>query len=105
MFLIPEPQPPLTECYMDCWLIVGGTAAVLTTFGFVPQILKMARTGSIRDISPLTFVQFLAGVSLWALYGAHIGDPVVISANLVTFGTLVVALALYLYLRYRKGGA
>jgi len=89
---------------MDTWLIVGGAAALLTTFGFVPQVLKMYRTRAVEDISPLTFVQFMAGVSLWALYGAHIGDPIVLLANVVTLGTLVVAIALYLHLGRRQGG-
>ncbi|MCQ8894656.1 MAG: SemiSWEET family transporter [Methanolinea sp.] len=90
---------------MDPWLLVGGVAALLTTFGFVPQILKMYRTGSVEDISPLTFFQFMAGVSLWTLYGVHIGDPIVIFANFVTLGTLVAALCLYIRLRPRAGGA
>lgn len=77
---------------------------MLTTFGFVPQILKMVRTRSVDDVSPLTFVQFMAGVSLWALYGVHIGDVIVLLANIVTFGTLVVAVSLYFYLRPRKEG-
>ncbi|HOS82538.1 MAG TPA: SemiSWEET family transporter [Methanolinea sp.] len=89
---------------MDLWFIVGGIAAMLTTFGFVPQIHKMIRTRSVDDVSPLTFVQFMAGVSLWALYGAHIGDVIVLLANIVTFGTLIVAVSLYFYLRPRKDG-
>ncbi|MDH7510653.1 MAG: SemiSWEET family transporter [Methanolinea sp.] len=87
---------------MDPWLIVGGIAAMLTTFGFVPQIHKMVRTRSVDDVSPLTFVQFMAGVSLWTLYGAHIGDMIVLLANIVTLGTLVVAVSLHFYLRPRK---
>jgi len=80
---------------MDTWFLIGGVAALLTTFGFVPQIMKMYRTRSVEDVSPLTFIQFLAGVGLWAFYGMHIGDAIVTVANIVTFGTLVIALGLY----------
>ncbi len=80
---------------MDAWLLIGGLAALLTTFGFLPQILKMYWTRSVKDIIPVTFVQFLAGVGLWAFYGMHIGDAIVTVANIVTFGTLIVALGLY----------
>jgi len=66
---------------------------LLTTFGFVPQILKMYRTRAVGDVSLLTFIQYMAGVGLWALYGVHIGDPIVLLANVVSFGTLVVAIA------------
>lgn len=80
---------------MDTWLLVGGIAALLTTFGFLPQILKMYRTRSVEDVSPVTFIQFMAGVGLWAFYGIHIGDAIVTVANIVTFGTLVIAISLY----------
>ncbi len=82
---------------MDVWFLIGGLAALLTTFGFLPQILKMYRTRSVKDISPITFVQFLVGVGLWAFYGMHIGDSIVTAANIITFGTLVVALGLYVH--------
>jgi len=77
------------------WYSLGAAAATLTTFGFVPQVLKIWRTRSVRDISPITFVQFAGGVTLWAVYGAHIGDPVVVCANVVALSILVVGILLY----------
>jgi len=74
-------------------------AAVLTTFGFVPQIIKMQRTRSSKDVSLATLYQFSAGVILWALYGFHIGDVIVIAANIISFLTLVVTISLYHYYR------
>lgn len=81
------------------WLIIGVAAALLTTFGFVPQIIKMHRTKSSRDVSLATLVQFSAGVLLWALYGIHIGDPIVIAANVISFITLAAAIVLYYNLK------
>lgn len=77
------------------WYLIGITAALLTTFGFVPQIIKMHRTKSARDISPVTLFQFSAGTILWTLYGYHIGDVIVIAANVISFIILVVAIILY----------
>jgi len=77
------------------WYVVGSLGALLTSFGFVPQVRKMWQTKSVKDISPGTFAQFAAGVSLWAIYGAHLRDPVIIAANLVTLSTLVLGLTLY----------
>jgi len=82
------------------WFLVGATGALCTTFGFVPQVVKMWRTKSVSDISPLTFVQFIIGVSLWSIYGFHIGDPVVVSANIVAFSVL--AIGIILYIRYSR---
>ncbi|KCZ71057.1 hypothetical protein ANME2D_03087 [Candidatus Methanoperedens nitroreducens] len=77
------------------WYIVGVTAALLTTFGFVPQIIKMYRSKSAKDVSIVTFFQFSAGVLLWALYGIHLRDIIIIAANTVSFMILLVAIALY----------
>jgi MtN3 and saliva related transmembrane protein len=77
------------------WYIIGISAALLTTFGFVPQIIKMIRTRSVKDVSLATLFQFSAGVILWTLYGIHLGDPIIIAANFITFMTLVAAIVLY----------
>jgi len=44
---------------MIFWFFVGIVAAVLTMFGFIPQIIRMYRTRSVKDISVLTLVQLL----------------------------------------------
>ncbi|MCZ7400930.1 MAG: SemiSWEET family transporter [Candidatus Methanoperedens sp.] len=77
------------------WYLLGTAAAVLTTFGFVPQIIKMHRTKSARDISAVTLLQFTAGTILWAFYGYHIRDIIVISANIISFIIMIVAIILY----------
>lgn len=85
---------------MNSWFFVGVIAATLTTFGFVPQIIKMYETKSAQDVSIVTLVQFSAGVALWVLYGLSIEDPILIVANAVTFCTLVIAIVLYV--RYHR---
>jgi MtN3 and saliva related transmembrane protein len=79
------------------WYIIGIAAALLTTFGFVPQIIKMHRTKSVTDVSLVTLFQFSAGVILWTLYGIYRRDLIIIAANAVSFMTLVVAITLYYY--------
>jgi MtN3 and saliva related transmembrane protein len=79
------------------WFLFGSMAAVLTTFGFVPQIIKMHRTRSSNDVSLATLYQFSAGVILWTFYGFHIGDIIVIVANIICFLTLIVAIGFYHY--------
>ena len=77
------------------WYALGAVAAALTSFGFVPQVVKMWRTKSVKDVSAFTFVQFIAGVVLWAIYGAHLKDPVVIIANIVSLSILISGLIIY----------
>ena len=87
------------------WYLIGTVAALLTTFGFVPQVIKMLRTKSVKDISLPTFIQFSVGMSCWALYGFHLRDIIIISANGIGVAILIVAIAVYLYYagRHLKG--
>ncbi len=85
------------------WKLFGVFAAVLTMFGFVPQVIKMSRTKSVHDVSVISLVQFLVGVSCWMVYGIHLNDPIIIVANAVTWLTLVAALTLHqVYSRREK---
>ena len=81
---------------------IGFVAAFCTTAAFVPQLLRVLKLRSARDISLGTFLLFSIGVALWLLYGISIGSKPVIASNLVT---LILSLSmLYLKLRYDRGG-
>jgi MtN3 and saliva related transmembrane protein len=82
------------------WELVGSGAAILTMFGFVPQILKIYQSKSVEDVSFLMLLQFSLGMLLWLLYGIHIKDNILIVSNAVSFSTLIVAVGFYL--KYRK---
>jgi len=77
------------------WTILGIVAASLTMFGFVPQIIKMWTTRSVKDVSGLTLLQFSSGATLWMLYGIHLQDFIVIGANAISLATLLIGLGLY----------
>lgn len=59
-------------------------AAVVTTFCWVPQALRILRTRDTRAISLITHTAFACGIALWLAYGILIGSPPVIAANAVT---------------------
>jgi MtN3 and saliva related transmembrane protein len=80
------------------WTVLGIAAAALTMFGFVPQIIKMWKTHSVKDVSGLTLVQFGVGVALWMLYGIHLKDFIIIGANAISLATLIIALGFYVKL-------
>ena len=82
------------------WFLIGSIAALFTSFGFAPQLFKMWRTKSVRDVSLLTFLQFSLGISLWAIYGLHLGDPIIVVANLVSLSLVLTGIGLYL--RYNR---
>ena len=72
---------------------LGFAAASLTTFSFVPQVLKIRRQGG-NDLSYPMLVVFWTGVMLWLVYGFLMKSPAIIAANLAT-GFLVL-LAIFL---------
>lgn len=79
---------------------LGFVAAFCTTAAFVPQLARVLRLRSARDISLPTFLMFSVGVFLWLLYGLYIGSKPVIASNGVT---LVLSVSiLILKLRYGR---
>jgi MtN3 and saliva related transmembrane protein len=63
---------------------IGFIAAILTTVSFVPQVLKVWRTRSAKDISLGMYSLFTLGIATWLVYGVLIDSWPVILANLVT---------------------
>ena len=81
---------------------IGFVAAFCTTAAFVPQLLRVLKLRSAREISLGTFLMFSIGVALWLLYGISIGSKPVIASNLVTL--MLSVSILVLKLRYDRGG-
>jgi MtN3 and saliva related transmembrane protein len=79
---------------------LGFVAAFCTTAAFVPQLVRVLRLRSARDISLPTFLMFSVGVLLWLIYGVYTGSKPVIASNVVT---LVLSVSiLILKLRYDR---
>lgn len=80
---------------------LGFVAAFCTTVAFVPQLVRVLRLRSARDISLGTFLLFSVGVFLWLLYGIYSGSKPVIASNVATLGLSLSIL--YLKMRYDRG--
>jgi MtN3 and saliva related transmembrane protein len=75
---------------------IGYAAATMTTMSFVPQLLRVLKLRSARDISLGMFLIFSAGTFAWMVYGFLTGSAPVWVANVVTFGLSVTILGLKL---------
>ena len=64
---------------------IGYAAATMTTVSFVPQLLRVIRLRSARDISLGMFLIFSAGTFTWFVYGLLVHSTPVWAANAVTF--------------------
>ncbi|MBY0272376.1 MAG: SemiSWEET transporter [Alphaproteobacteria bacterium] len=73
---------------------LGLAAGMLTTFSFLPQVIKIWRTRDVSAISLMMYSAFCLGVFLWLLFGIGIGSISMILTNSVTF--LFAASILYL---------
>jgi MtN3 and saliva related transmembrane protein len=70
---------------MDYVTIIGFMAAALTVIAFFPQLMKVWKTKSTKDISLGMFSIFCCGVFLWLVYGVLTQDSPVAIANLLIF--------------------
>ena len=77
------------------WSFIGISAATLTMFSFVPQVVKIIKKKSASDVSLVTLIQLSTGVSLWTVYGIYIKDAIIITANVVTLTTLIFTIGLF----------
>lgn len=73
---------------------IGLLAGLLTTIAFIPQVLKIYRTKSGRDISARMFTMFSIGIGLWLYYGVLLQSLPIILANAVTLVLTLTIIAL-----------
>jgi MtN3 and saliva related transmembrane protein len=64
--------------------LLGMIAGILTTIAFVPQVWRVWKTRSTRDISLGMYLVFTTGVVFWLAYGLILGAWPIIAANAVT---------------------
>ena len=83
---------------MDATLFTGLTAGFLTTAAFLPQVWKIWKAKSAKDVSLPTFIAFTAGVGLWLAYGILKHEPAIILWNAATL--VLSAAILAMKLRY-----
>ncbi|MGE0372742.1 MAG: SemiSWEET family sugar transporter [Gammaproteobacteria bacterium] len=85
--------------------LIGTLAGVLTTIAFVPQVVKIWRSGTAEDISLFTFSLYSAGLLFWVVYGVALRSLPLAVANGVTLVLALSVLALKLRHMRRKSRA
>ena len=78
--------------------LIGFAAAACTTVAYAPQVIKVWKTRSARDISLGMFLIMVLGLALWLVYGLLSGDGPLIASNAVTM--LLAGGILVMKLRY-----
>ena len=76
--------------------LVGMIAGTLTTLAFVPQVWRVWKTRSTRDISLSMYLVFTTGVVFWLAYGLLLGAWPIIVTNVITLALTGTVLGLKL---------
>jgi MtN3 and saliva related transmembrane protein len=64
--------------------LIGYAGALCNTISFVPQLLRVIKLRSAREISYSMFLIFAAGSALWLTYGVYVHSFPVAISNCVT---------------------
>ncbi len=83
--------------------VIGYTAGALTTLAFVPQVVQIYRTKSVKDVSLAMFLLFTLGVALWLGYGIMTHSFPVVAANAITL--MLSFVILYFKWKYDRGNS
>jgi len=65
--------------------LLGFIGGALTTVGFIPQVWRLYRLRSAREISLPFTIFFILGIGFWLSYGISKGLPSLIIWNAITF--------------------
>jgi MtN3 and saliva related transmembrane protein len=76
---------------LDWKELLGFIGGALTTAGFIPQVWRLFKLRSAREISLPFTVFFIVGIGFWLSYGISMGLPSVIIWNA---GTLALGCAM-----------
>ena len=80
--------------------ILGLVAGFFTTFAIVPQIMRVYKLKSAREISVIYNTTMLLGIIIWLVYGIILGLVPIIIWNII--GALLVFLLLLAKLKYGR---
>ena len=83
---------------LDIITVVGLVAAAFTTISFLPQVIKVWKTKSTRDISRGMFMLSSSGLFLWFIYGLYIKDlPIILANSLSLMQALIILIFKFRY--------
>ena len=78
---------------------IGLLGAFVSTTSMFPQILRVWKTKSAKDISVAMFLIMVVSVTLWLAYGLLSNDLPIVASNIVVFGQAITILTFKL--KYR----
>ncbi len=85
---------------MDYVKLLGLVAGTITSVTFLPQVIRIYKTKSAKDISSTMLGMLIVGVALWLVYGIVVDDIAIMYTNgMVLFRSLIM---LYFKFRFKE---
>ena len=79
--------------------ILGMAAGTITSITFLPQVIRIWQTKSVKDLSMIMVLLLVANTACWLGYGFLKDDPAIIYTNLMV---LVMSLIIFYFkVKYR----
>lgn len=85
---------------MTALSIIATIVGTIMSLSGVPQIIKIYKGKSVKDISPITYVILALGSIVWISYGKELKNFTIVFTN--TLGMIVWATILFQYFLYRN---
>lgn len=79
---------------MEIFSLIGIIGGILGVVLYMPQIIKILKTKSAKDLSIWTWVVILANDILWSVWGFGTGNMVVWVPNCIATGLSILTLVL-----------
>jgi len=79
--------------------ILGLAAGTITSITFLPQVIQIWKTKSVKDLSLFMLILLITGVLLWLAYGLLVMDAAIIYTNSMVLAMSLILL--YFKLKYR----
>lgn len=80
--------------------LLGLIAGALTSIAALPQLLKVLKTKNTEDLSALTLIILISGLSLWVWYGLIKDELPIILSN--AFAVVLNLILLFCKLTFKK---
>lgn len=93
---------PVIASTTDAWVPLGLVAGLLTTIGFVPQIVKGYKRKRMDDVSLSMPILLSIGMALWLGYDLVLNDLPIVLWNAIALLLNIVMIALKLRFKERS---
>ncbi|MBK7375282.1 MAG: SemiSWEET transporter [Ferruginibacter sp.] len=79
--------------------LLGLAAGTITSITFLPQVIRIWKTKSVKDMSMLMMLLLIAGTVCWLTYGLLMKDAAIIYTNVMVLAMSLVMF--YFKIKYK----